>query len=871
MDFDPKAPGELLKNFGASDAHSKKFSETFLGSLLGQSRAFAVALAVYAAVVIAILKYFGYAPKELLEHYGPFALALAFGAPLLCIFLFSFIPAYIQARRESRQKQKAIAGELRFQPGYFRLTPYEVTDREKFSRLDGADETIFNWLMNTEQSLLYLSGASGVGKSSLLAANIEPRLWAQGWTIIATRLFGDPIERVLAALLESEDLFAEQPDSAIGLRDILALAAQSRKAPLLLIVDQFEEFLILNKPEDRAPFAAFLQELAGKPIEGLRLLLVYRSDYRALIFKLALPSPILGKNWVEIAPYNRGEATLFLQSGGRRLSDKALSALFDGLDRAEEARGVYRLITLNMVGLILERMGQNLDEDPERLIQSYLMSCLTSSEGSEYARPVLEHMITEAGTKEPKTEVALTEVSGMEPWQVKSALRGMETQGLVRRLEGSEPTWEISHDFIARALGRLIGRLKPSIFLRVQPYITPAVLMLWIAFLAFVVPDQLTRANELHVMNYATLRNNGGVYEVRPLNSGFDDERLLLVAPFLMRLPGELILDLSNTRVSNIDALKDLKSLTSLDLSNTLVISIDALKELSRITSLYLSNTKISNVEALKDLKSITALYLRNTQVSNIDALKESRGLTSLDLTGTRVANINALKDLKSLKTLGLSNTPFSEVDTLTHFTNLSALGLSNTPACNVDALKSFKALRVLDLSNTGVSNISWLKDLEGLTALDLSSTRVTNVEVLRDLHSLNDLDLSDTRVSNVEALKGLNRLSRLDLSNTPVTNVDALKDLKGLSSLNLSGTDVEDVDALKELESLTSLDLSRTRVSSVAALKDLKSLKNLELKYTVVVDFDALRRPTLRINLNQTNDFPPCESLSPQTPVSPH
>jgi hypothetical protein len=155
----------------------------------------------------------------------------------------------------------------------------------------------------------------------------------------------------------------------------------------------------------------------------MRLLLVYRSDYRALIFKLALPQPIFGRNWQEIAPYSRGEATEFLQGGGRRFPEGALEDLFRALDRVEEARGIYRLVTLNMVGLILERMGQRIDEDPGRLIQRYLLECLNSGEGHEFARPLLEHMITDAGTKEPRTEAALVALTGLERWQVLSARR----------------------------------------------------------------------------------------------------------------------------------------------------------------------------------------------------------------------------------------------------------------------------------------------------------------------------------------------------------------------------------------------------------------------------------------------------------------
>ncbi len=157
-----------------------------------------------------------------------------------------------------------------------------------------------------------------------MAAGVAPRLFDLGWTVVETRIFGESVEHLRHKLLETNELFTRKPDREMGLCQLLAHASEARAkkgaAPLLLIIDQFEEFLILNKPEQRAPFAAFLQELAAKPIDSLRLLLIYRGDYSNLIFKLALPPPSLGKNWIAISPYNRDEATEFLQGGGRRFS-----------------------------------------------------------------------------------------------------------------------------------------------------------------------------------------------------------------------------------------------------------------------------------------------------------------------------------------------------------------------------------------------------------------------------------------------------------------------------------------------------------------------------------------------------------------------
>ncbi|HXN89062.1 MAG TPA: leucine-rich repeat domain-containing protein [Methylocella sp.] len=665
-----------------------------------------------------------------------------FAAPFIVILAFSVVPTLLRARRENRLKRAVIAGDVRFRPGYFRLTPYTKADSSSFKRLDGTDDAIFNWLTSTQDSLLYLSGASGAGKSSIIAAGVSPRLLGLGWTIVETRIFGEPVEHVRRKLLETKGLFTRKPGGEMELRGLLAHAAVSRAkkgaAPLLLIIDQFEEFLILNKPEQRATFAAFLQELAEKPIDGLRLLLVYRSDYRPLIFKLALPPPSLGKNSMEIAPYNRGEAAEFLQGGGRRFSEEALESLFRGLDRIEEARGIYRLITLNMVGLILERMGQKLEDEPGRLIQRYLLDCLSSGEGHEFARPLLEHMITDAGTKEPRTEAALVELTGLELWQVSSALTGLGAQGLVRRLEGAEPIWEVSHDFLARIVGRLIGRLKPSLFRRAQPFVAPTALALWIAFICLIVPDWLQRNVEQRVMKFMSLTNIDGGLAVSPASHyRFDDEKLLRLIPDLKDLKSLTRLDLSDTQVGDIALLKDLKSLVTLNLRDTQVADIASLKELKSLTSLNLSSADI--------LPDLTTTYQSGTNVADLTPLKDLKSLTTLELSGTKVADIAPLRDLKGLTDLNLAATGVADIAPLKDLKSLTSLELSGTKVADIALLKDLTSLTDLSLRATGVADIAPLKDLKSLTSLDLTGTQVADIAPLKDLKSLRGLDLRDT------------------------------------------------------------------------------------------------------------------------------
>src|SRR5260370_15478557 len=234
--------------------------------------------------------------------------------------------------------------------------------------------------------------------------------------------------------------------------------------------------------------AHLLDDLVKNPIDDVRILLAFRSDYQPLLFKLDLPPLVAGQNWYALAPYDRGEATAFLQSGGRELSLQAIDRLFRGLDRIEEAPGMYRPITLNMVGLVLERMGRTLEGDPGRLIQSYLTACITTSDSRDFTKPVLAQMITDAGTKEPRSEAELAKLTGLDPWQVKATLADLARHGFVRRLEAATAEWEIAHDFLARLIGQVSGPLKPTVLQHAQQPVAPLLLPVWIAPTGFAAP-----------------------------------------------------------------------------------------------------------------------------------------------------------------------------------------------------------------------------------------------------------------------------------------------------------------------------------------------------------------------------------------------
>jgi Leucine Rich repeats (2 copies) len=885
---------EIATVLGPTEETRAQFAKSWLGSSLGQTVVLVGLFLLYVLILVVLMLVAGQL-GQMKKVYGVASVYIVLITPLAIIMAFNALPIALKARRERRLKRLTMTGGVAFEPGYFRLHPYGAGDAHRFKRNDGADVALLDWVRRADEALLYLSGPSGSGKSSLIAARLEPELRAEGWAIVSARLFGDPLRQILQAFAP-DDNQPPTPDHVYAIiAATVATRCQTQQSPLLLIIDQFEEYLILGDAAKQEPLQALVKKLVSQRIEGLKLLLSLRSDYQALIFQQDLPPARSTLNWFQLAPYRRGDAEAFLQSAGKRMTPGALDALFKGLDQIEETRGLYRPISLNMVGLVLERMGQTLEGDPETLIQSYLKSALITGDTRDYVRPLLEVMISDAGTKVPLSGKELASKARLEDWQVSAAMADLESRGLVRPLHGAKG-WEIAHDFLARLLGQMLGRVKAPLITRMRPYVAPVGLGLWMAVLGFGVQYGLV-AYQTNLRD--TLTRNG--WEVTAVDGGrfrasftsdlnADSEngcaKTLIERdlPYLIEINGLVRVDYKSCDVlRDVSVFKGLKSLTGLGIGRTGVNDLTPLQTRTELTSLDLDGTGVSNLAPLTALASLTTLKLSSTPVTNLTPLSALTSLTYLDLSyadrlsdlvplstltsltslhligSDRVTNLGPLSALKSLKYLS-----FSFSSGVTDLAPLSALtSLTRLELLKVDGVKDFTPLSALtslirlNLSyNAGITDLKPLSSLKSLTSLDLiNATGVTDLTPLRPLTSLSRLDLNGaTGVTDLTALRYLQSLTSLDLNGTGVTDLTPLRDLQSLTNLDLSSTGVTDLTPLRNLQSLNSLDLSSTGVTDLTALRNLQSLTSLDLSGTGVIDLTPLRNLQSLTSLNLTN-----------------
>jgi hypothetical protein len=129
---------------------------------------------------------------------------------------------------------------------------------------------------------------------------------------------------------------------------------------------------------------------------------------------------------------------------------------------------MVRPITLNVIGYVFASgkvAAPSLDAGV--LIRRYIERTVEQPGIRDCAPQLLGQMITEQGTKRPRSEEQLVADTKLRRAEVRAVLNALDEAGLARTLDKERAEWELSHDFVAHAVGRFLG-LRRSQMLRPQ-------------------------------------------------------------------------------------------------------------------------------------------------------------------------------------------------------------------------------------------------------------------------------------------------------------------------------------------------------------------------------------------------------------------
>ncbi len=170
------------------------------------------------------------------------------------------------------------------------LNPFTASSGTIFFGRD-ADARLFQelWLHPDEPPLIVLTGASGVGKTSFLAARVVPWLVETGHHVLRVRGSAQPLEQLAHQVAR---LLGRPAREAAALSTLVDELLRQDPAPIAIVLDQLEEVFTSGSAADALGLKAGLSEVLAGGHSRVRCLLSMREDYLGAVLRALHPLPV---------------------------------------------------------------------------------------------------------------------------------------------------------------------------------------------------------------------------------------------------------------------------------------------------------------------------------------------------------------------------------------------------------------------------------------------------------------------------------------------------------------------------------------------------------------------------------------------------
>jgi signal transduction histidine kinase len=327
------------------------------------------------------------------------------------------------------------------------------------------------------QPLVMVTGPSGVGKSSLVAAGLQPALSADGWNVASFRPGATPYESVARALLDLEHpemnhSLEQLENRAQALRNEGFWPVASRVAVLTgkriaLVGDQFEE-AFSSSPDTGKPLE-FLQHLLPPPDtlqdKNVRLICTLRADFLPDLLELPDIGARLQDRQLNVSPLDEAALTRVIVEPAQLAGVAFSPGLAETIAReASRAAGSLPLLEFTLTELWpLQRERQisfdsylglggvsgALNQHAEKAYQ-----WLRHQVDEQRIRRALLSMIRARGGAASAVRVTADRSHLQSDWYIAQLLAEPDRRMVILGTDGPE-TAEIAHEALIREWGRL--------------------------------------------------------------------------------------------------------------------------------------------------------------------------------------------------------------------------------------------------------------------------------------------------------------------------------------------------------------------------------------------------------------------------------
>jgi len=380
---------------------------------------------------------------------------------------------------------------------YVGLQPFTRRDQAYFFGREKEQRVITANLIAAPLTVLY--GPSAVGKSSVLQAGVSPRLGTEPRMAIAyfaSWQGEDYLDRLRAECRRAIGVTHDAPltiDDALPLDDWIAAATAQFRGTIVLMLDQFEEYLLYHQENGDRSLDADLARVVNRQDVNANVLLGLRDDSLSKLNRFSKRIPNLLGNTLQLRRLSPEAARRAITGPIERYtkdSPNARKTIIDEplIDRiiadvqienvaasisggiagvhASEDRGLVETAFLQLVLTELWRAASARPGD--RVLNAETLDALggakaivrrhvdrelgkLSADGQDIAAKLFLHLVTPTGAKYALRTEDLVELAGRPREQVTSVLLDLTQARLLRRLDPPE-RFEIFHDAFAAAL-----------------------------------------------------------------------------------------------------------------------------------------------------------------------------------------------------------------------------------------------------------------------------------------------------------------------------------------------------------------------------------------------------------------------------------
>lgn len=241
--------------------------------------------------------------------------------------------------------------------------------------------------------------------------------------------------------------------------------------------------------------------------------------------------------------------------------------------------------------------------------------------------------------------------------------------------------------------------------------------------------------------------------------------------------------------VMDVGYVNGLTSLKVLDFSAIKAVhDFDAVEVMTNLQTLDLSQSDVSDIGCLAQLRKLEVLNLRSTRVEDLSCLEQLQNLLWLDVSDTRVHDFTALRFLQRLKYLNVSRNWVQDVVPLRFLPALRTLKLCNSGSLGpLELVLNAPNLEACHLHDTMLTDLFFLAGTPKVQYLDIRRTHVVDLSPLALLNDLDTLLIDDSKLTS--------DFGSSELRQENARWASGLKNLRNLQILQTSAEIHEDED----------------------------------------------------------------------------